>query len=162
MLTQKRLKELLSYDPDTGEFRWRMTLNNRAPSGSVSGYVNHHGYVRIMIDKKTYQAHRLAWLYVYGEFVPELDHKNGVRSDNSISNLRPATRSQNLGNSRKPSTNRSGKKGVSWNESRQKWRADIQHNGRHIWLGRFDTSEAAHAAYCKAARELFGEFAQTS
>ena len=92
MLTQARLKKLLSYNTDTGEFRWRVTRRGAARAGSVAGCVRHDGYVRIAIDGKRYLAHRLAWLYVHGELVPELDHANGVRSDNRLDNLRPATR----------------------------------------------------------------------
>ena len=162
MLTQERLKELLSYDPDTEEFRWRVTRGGTARAGSVAGYARPDGYIKIKIDGKFYLAHRLAWLYVHREFVPEIDHINGVLSDNRIANLRPATHSQNLGNGRKHSDNTSGFKGVHWDKRRKKWRAVIGHNSCQIHLGRFDTIEEAHAAYCDKARELFGEFARTS
>ena len=158
MLTQERLKELLSYDPATGVFRWRVSLSNRAPSGSVAGCIRPDGYVQIMIDGKHYLAHRLAWLYVHGELAPQLDHADGNPSNNRISNLRPATQSQNNGNARKRSDNTSGKKGVSWHKRDKKWQSRIKHNGRQIYLGYFETAKAAHAAYCEKARELFGEF----
>ena len=161
MLAQERLKELMSYDPAAGEFRWRVSRGPRR-AGSVSGCMNVRGYIQIKIDGKDYLAHRLAWLYVHGEFVQELDHINGIRTDNRISNLRPATRSQNNGNARKQSNNTSGLKGVSWYKRLQKWKAQITFNGRYIWLGIFDTREAAHAAYCAKSRELFGEFARAA
>jgi hypothetical protein len=91
----------------------------------------------------------------------EIDHANGTRDDNRWSNLRSATRSQNLVNARKPSTNTSGLKGVSWDAERGNWRAYLTLNGRNKYLGRFADPAEAHRAYFAAARLHFGEFART-
>ena len=161
MSTAERVRELLSYDPETGDFRWMVSRGGQR-AGSIARCVRHDGYVVIMIDRKLYYAHQLAWLYMHGELVSELDHINGIRSDNRIFNLRPATRTQNNGNSRKPKHNTSGFKGVCYHKRDKKWQAQIHHKGRQIWLGLFDTAEAAHAAYCEKANELFGEFARAA
>ena len=156
MLTQARLKQVLTYDPDSGTFTrikptWKRTSLRPRPDC----------YIGMSIDNRAYPCHRLAWLYVYGSF-PDgyLDHINGDRHDNRIANLRPATRSQNHGNSRRPRNNTSGFKGVI--KFRTKWLAQITKNNRNIYLGTFNTPEAAHAAYCEAAQKLFGEFARAA
>ena len=88
-LTQSRLKEVLAYDPYSGKFTWKVSLNTKIRAGSAAGCLSPEGYIRITIGGKKYKAHRLAWFYVYGYF-PEnqVVHLNGARSDNRISNLR--------------------------------------------------------------------------
>jgi hypothetical protein len=99
-LTQSRLKELLIYDPDTGIFRRRIACGI-AVAGSTPGNINAMGYLDISIGCKRYYAHRLAWLYVYGEWPSlEIDHINCDRLDNRISNLRDVTHHQNMNNLR--------------------------------------------------------------
>lgn len=140
MLTQERLKELLDYDPLTGIFSWRVTTNNNgAKVGDIAGCDTGEGYLSIQVDGRLYLAHRLAWLYAYGDWPPtDIDHKNRVRASNQISNLRAVTRGENLQNSSLRSDNTSGVKGVHWAKERGKWAAAIQLNGRSVPLGRFD------------------------
>lgn len=157
-LSQDRLKDLFGYNADTGLFyrkKKRSGCSFKKPPGNPS-----HGYIRIQIDGVSYQAHRLAWLYFYGEW-PEtdLDHINGDRSDNRIVNLRLATRSQNLMNMR---TRRRGLKGVYFDKRQQRWCARIHIEYKTIWLGSHKTEEEAHAAYQLAAIEYHGEFARAS
>lgn len=160
-LTAERLREKLDYDPNAGIFRWRSSGNSRVGSGSVAGTPHSMGYVQITIDKKHYFAHRLAWLYVYGEWPPgQLDHRDAIRSHNRIENLRPATQSQNLANQRRRAYSRSGFKGVSWHDATNKWRAMIRKDGRIISLGLYATPAEAHQAYISKAIELFGNFAR--
>lgn len=162
-LTQARLKEVLNYDPETGVFTWKARANvqwDARYAGATAGCENGQGYILICIDGCLYRAHRLAWLYVHGEWVPNLDHKDTIRSHNRMDNLRPATQSQNLGNQRKSKINTSGFKGVHWHKGGKRWAAGIRLHGRSTHLGLFDTPEAAYAAYCEAARERFGEFAR--
>ena len=156
MLTQARLKEVLRYVPDSGEFFWLVSTSNRMPVGAKAGVVN-NCYGAIGIDGVRYYSHRLAWLYVYGELPKHIDHINQDKTDNRISNLREANKVQNGGNS-KARKSRSGLKGACWHKASGRWVARVQYDGRQIYLGLFDTAEEAHATYCCAAEELYQEF----
>jgi hypothetical protein len=124
--------------------------------------MNMSGYWHVGVDGDEYKAHRLAWLFVHGEWpAGRLDHENGDTADNRIANLRPVTHSQNIANSRLRRDSTSGFKGVSFYTSAGKWGANINKDGRRHYLGLFNTPEEAHAAYCEAACELHGEFART-
>lgn len=158
-LTLDRLKALLSYDMETGQFTWlaRTTRTTNIAVGSIAGHVHKSGYCVICIDGKGYKAHRLAWMYVHGA-MPEntIDHINGARSDNRIDNLRQATNQQNAENKRKPHANNShGYLGVSREGPR--WKARIRVDYKEKYLGLFATPEEAHAAYL-AAKAKFHPF----
>jgi hypothetical protein len=90
------------------------------------------------------------------------DHRNTCRQDNRRENLRVATNAENNRNKRLTKDNTSGLKGASWHSRDRKWLSQIQLNGKNVHLGRFDSAEEAHAAYCKAAREFHGEFARAA
>ena len=153
-LTRARLRELLHYDRDTGEFRWWRRVGDEVQLGEKAGYLE------IRIDGRAYQAHQLAWRYKTGRWCrPLIDHRDGDGTNNRWTNLRQATPSQNTANSRRPRHNTSGYKGVSLRTS-GRWRAVVCNKGRLISLGTFATPEAAHAAYAATARKLFGEFAR--
>lgn len=154
-LTQERLKELLHYDPETGIFT-NLTQRGKVKKGAVAGSKYSTGYICIEIYYKRYQAHRLAWLYVYGEFpANQIDHINEIKDDNRIVNLRSATNLENQHNvSSLQSNNTSGFRGVFWRKNRKKWKAIIYLNGRPKHLGHFDTAEEASEAYVTAKREL--------
>lgn len=156
-LTAERLRELLNYNPDTGIFTYRIVRPGQ-PAGLVAGSLNKFGYLRIRIDGRKYMAHRLAWLYVHGVWPPsELDHRNRVKRDNRIDNLRPTTRSGNTQNQiRARADSHSGLKGARRDRSR--WAARITVNGKEKTLGRFDTAEEAHACYMRAKKELHPSF----
>ena len=164
-LDQAQLKKFLSYDPETGVFIRVATssLKTRRHIGEIAGYITSNGYWVIAIEHKRnrFRAHRLAWLFMTGKW-PEndIDHINGDRLDNRWINLREATRSQNLGNSRIPSTNKSGFKGVSFDHVRGKWKAQITLDGVHYFLGRYDEIEDAIQAYRSALGGHFGKFAR--
>lgn len=155
--TCKALVDALTYDPETGEFRWRANRPNYIRTGRVAGSIDENGYSRICFKKKNYFSHRLAWLFMTGEWpVLAIDHKNMVKHDNRFSNLRLATIYQN-------SANRRGRgrlpKGVARLPS-GKFQAQIKAHHRNYYLGSFGTPEEAGAAYEKKAVEIFGEFAR--
>ena len=151
ILTNARLRTLLSYDVDTGVFTWRATRRN-CKQGAVAGTLDAKGYRRISVDSKVYLAHRLAWFYKTGHWpVCELDHINRQRDDNRISNLREANRTINTQNTNLRKDNPTGYRGVGWHKASNKWRARIQVNGKMLELGYFDDVEAASTAYQKAA-----------
>jgi HNH endonuclease len=155
-LTRARLRELLHYDEDTGEFRWWMRVGDEVRLGEVAGHVE------IRVDERTYRAHQLAWFYTTGRWGrPMIDHRDGNSTNNRWTNLRRATASQNRANSRRSRHNTSGFKGVCLCRRSGRWHAYVYKNGRRIHLGMFARPEAAHAAYVAAARKLFGEFART-
>jgi hypothetical protein len=157
VLTADRLRELFEYDPDSGLFVSIRRNNNRFPAGRIAGTLDKAGYVVIHIDGRVYKAHRLAWLYMTGEWPKkQMDHINLVKADNRWVNLREATHAQNMAN--RTSYGKSGFKGVVWNESAKKWQAQLKADGKQEYLGVFATKEEAHAAYCKAAQERFGGF----
>lgn len=155
-ISLERLQEVLDYDAATDVFRRKTGIR----AGEIAGW-DCRGYTRIEIDGERARAHRLAWLWVNGEYPRgPIDHINGDRSDNRISNLREATLSQNAANQRTRSDNASGLKGVSWREEEKLYVACIRMHGKSNHLGYFKTAEAAHRAYCEAAKQTFGEFAR--
>lgn len=162
-LTSDKLRHFLAYDAETGDFRWNVTRSKGRPAGSLAGGLSKAtGYVKIMLNGASYPAHRLAWLYVYGRWpTNEIDHINGNKADNRVSNLREATSSQNTINRRILKSNKSGVRGVRFYPPRQKWHARIMINRTQKHLGYFDTIETAEAAYRAAQIELHGAFAHS-
>lgn len=155
-LTHARVLQLLTYEPDTGEFRWRITDRCRT-AGEVAGCKKtSDGYTRIGIDGRLYLASRLAWFYVNGRW-PEaqIDHENLRRGDNRWKNLRDATNKQNNENRILQKNSRSGVMGVSWFEPRKKWQVGIKHHGVRKNLGYFGSLLDAVATRLRAERALF-------
>ena len=152
MITAELARSILDYNPTTGIFTWK--------TGQLAGGVSNCGYLRICIKRRKYLAHRLAWLMMTSKWpVDQLDHINGVRTDNRWSNLRAATNAQNTINSDYP--NRTGLRGI-YRHKHGGWAAAIKTSGHRLHLGYYKTPEEAHAAYCEAALEFHGEFARTS
>ncbi|AJY13486.1 HNH endonuclease [Burkholderia dolosa] len=153
-LAAQRLRELLNYDPETGVLTWRVGRQGNAGAGSVAGDVNARGYRRVSVDRRRVMAHVLIWVIVTGEWPDrDIDHVNGVRSDNRWSNLRLATRSENNQNQRNARRdNVAGLLGVSPN--RDRWAASITVDGQKQHIGTYDTPELAHAAYLDAKRRV--------
>ena len=153
ILTQERLKELLSYDPETGVFvRIKQTSSN-AKIGDVAGAARCDGYRIIQIDHKQFTAHRLAWLYMTGAFPPDqIDHIDRNTTNNRFANLRAVTQSENMHNLGKNKYNNSGYRGVSYQKCSKKWYASIKLNNVQKNLGYFFTPEEASAAYLAAQR----------
>lgn len=158
------LKGLLSYDPDSGEFRW-IEQRGRANAGDVAGteWKGHatNSYRIICVNKIKYLAHRLAWFYVTGDWLgseTQIDHKDGNGLNNSIKNLRIVVGGGNQHNRGSQSNSKSGIKGVVYDSKLLKWRAGIRFSKKYIHLGRFDSAEEAGRAYLAKAKELHGEF----
>lgn len=154
-LTAARLREVLAYDALTGIFTWRYR-KGYVPAGSDAGTRKETGYIDISIDRRLYKAHRLAWMYVYGQWPTQMiDHINGVRDDNRIANLRDVTCSVNCQNRRSPRRNsKSPYLGITWEKAKSKWAAQIRSEGKVILLGYFDDPAVAHTAYVAAKRQL--------
>lgn len=162
-LTHDRLKYLVEYNSDTGDFTRLISTSGRSMAGTLCGDTDSKGYWRLRVDGRRYLSHRLAWFYMTGEWPPsEVDHKNLCRTDNRWSNLRLADAFQNKRNTPAYKNNKSGFKGVSWHTCSHKWRARIRVQGKEVNLGLFDTPEEANLAYKKAALENFGEFARAA
>lgn len=155
-LTADRLRALLHYDPTTGIFTNRVHRGSTARAGNVAGCLStSDGYLRIRIDGRQYLAHRLAWLHVTGCWPSgEVDHRNGVRTDNRFANLRDATSSVNSQNLRaaRRDNKTAGLLGVSYMASKGRYRATICVSGKHLHLGLFSSPEEAHVAYRAAKR----------
>lgn len=150
MITQERLKELLSYDPDTGVFTWKVSRGNCKScdkAGSIAAGSGGKSYLQIMVDGKRYLAHRLAWIHRHGHFPPhEIDHINGDGVDNRLCNLRSVTGSENRKNRRLQSNNISGTCGVYWHKASGKWQAQIKVDSKYLHLGSFeDINDAVKA-----------------
>lgn len=159
VITQERIKEVLEYDSITGEWKWKVSTGKRVSVGSVAGCINkNNGYHYIRIDGKQYLSSRLAWLYMKGEWPDEVDHIDRNVLNNSWSNLREANRFQNCQNQKLSASNTSGVKGVSWDDSRQKWRAKIVANGKIYHIGRYDKKENAIEARKLAEIKYHKEF----
>lgn len=154
-LTAERLRALVHYEPTTGQFTRIKALHGNAV-GPLKGYVDSVGYQILKVDYKNRKAHRLAWLYVHGEWpTGVIDHINGDRLDNRIANLRDTTATVNAQNVVAPlRTNRLGLRGVSFNATRCKYVASIMANKVRRFLGAFESAEEASAAYQAAKREL--------
>lgn len=159
-VTGSTLELMLSYDPAHGTFRHQTGRGPRSGGvGSIAGTRTNNGYVSIVVCGQRFLAHRLAWLWMTGDWPKgEIDHINGNRSDNRFCNLREATRSQQGANGGKRITNSSGVVGVHFDRSRAKFASRIGVNNKTINLGRFATLREAAAARETAEKKFFGRF----
>lgn len=156
------LRQIVAYDESTGDLLWKRTWGKRIKGEKVGTEIGQEGYMRLKFSGRNYQIHRLVWLYVHGQWPSGfVDHIDGNPRNNRIENLREASQSENLANSRKSKRNTSGFKGVSLAHN-QKWRAYVSAKGKTHWLGYFKTKEEAFAARIVAASRLHGEFARHS
>lgn len=154
MLTQQRLKELFTYDPETGKFTRNMSVQGRHAE-VIAGGMTVKGYLSIGVDRKSYLAHRLAFLYMTGEWPKEhVDHINEIKTDNRWINLRDCTRSENFKNTGPRKTSKTGVKGVSKTPK-----------GKYLVMfcvGTYNSLEEGKAAYEKMAVLYHGEFVHKS
>ena len=151
-MTQDELKSLFWYHPEFGVFYWRQELRNGAIKPfDMAGCKDKDGYTQIKLKGRVYRAHKLAWLYMYGETPRMVDHINGDRSDNRIANLRLASVKQNNENTTLRRDNKTGCRGVSFSQREGKYVARVEHNGKKILIGYFDDLAKA-ADQVQAAR----------
>ena len=163
--TPEQIREALDYDPETGIFTWR--ANRSFPpkavhrAGDRAGYMASDGYWRINVGQTKRRASLMAWVWMTGEWPPVgIDHKNRNVADDRWENLRLADKQQNAANMAMRSSNTCGFKGVR--RMRGRWSARIMVDRKERWLGMFDTPEAAHEAYIRAAKAYFGEYARAA
>jgi hypothetical protein len=159
MLDQAVLKSLLYYHPESGIFTW-LVKRGKSRAGARAGHQHKlTGYRVIGVNGKIYPEHRLAWLYMTGNWpINKIDHIDREQTNNIWSNLRAATTQQNAGNCKIRSDNTSGYRGVSWYRNNGKWRAGIKIDGKDKHLGFFNSPEEAFEAYKAKAMEVFGEY----
>jgi hypothetical protein len=153
-----RIRQLLTYDRENGTFSW---LKARGRQKEIAGRLITYGYRQIQIDGRLILAHQLVWFMEKGVWpASPLDHINGIPGDNRIQNLREASVAQNAWNKKRPSTNTSGYKGVSWVQRDGKWLVQIKANGKRHHVGLFRDLDEAAMAYAAAAYRHYGEFAR--
>lgn len=150
-----RLKELLDYDPVTGQFFWLIKPSIRVDIGDIAGRKTMGGYIEIIIKGKIHKAHRLAFLIMTG-FMPsgQVDHINGIRHDNCFSNLRDVDADRNSKNKSIYKNNKSGASGVHWCKNRNRWYASIRVCGKVKYLGVYFSLSDAKSARIKAERNF--------
>ena len=158
ILTQQRLQQLYHYDPETGHFTRKFeTVLNKA--GTQSGFIRKDGYIQIEIDKRHYLGHRLAWLYMTGEWPKnEIDHINRIKHDNRYCNLRDVRRYINSLNKNIPKNNTSGHTGIKWEKKSNKWQVKFQMDNKIYNLGSFyDLEIALQVKEAKVKELLYNE-----
>lgn len=161
-ITVSQARERLIYDPETGHLLWRWHRNSHM-IGRVAGCVDSKGYIRISMTidgcQRSFQSHRLAWLIYHGRWPKDqLDHINGDKTDNRICNLRECNQAENNANTRLYKNNKSGIKGVTWDENRKMWSAHITVDKKLMRLGRFKTKEEAALVRKQAFEDYYHEF----
>jgi len=158
-LTQQILNDLFEYRD--GLLFWKVDRRgNKLQGKQASRLKKSNGYHEVTISKKKYYAHRVIFMMFHGRWPEQIDHIDGDRSNNVLSNLREANNAQNNRNTKLRSTNTSGFKGVFYNKRNHNYNASITVNYKSIHLGCFPTAQDAHEAYKKAALELHGDFAR--
>ena len=150
------MAEYLSYDPATGELRWRKSKNSRARVGTVVSRTTEKGYLRFFFNGRQYRVHRVAFALMTGRW-PEhqIDHKNGDPADNRWENLREVSNAVNCQNRHRPKC-RSGLLGAHL--AGRRFSSEITVNGVRRRLGHFDTAQEAHEAYVRARQEIGAGF----
>jgi hypothetical protein len=165
-LTAKQLRAKLDYDLETGRFTWKWRPLathgwNTRYAGTTAGALKPNGYIQILLQTRLHLAHRLAYLWMTGEWPDgEIDHRDGNRANNAWNNLRPASSSQQRMNATRRADNTSGFKGVCWEPRRGYWYFEIRAGGKRQIFPNYATAEEAHKARTEAARRLHGTFAR--
>lgn len=173
--TPEELHQLLEYCPDTGKLYWKTRpeqmfatprayaiWNSRFPGTEAFTAIKGSGYYHGKIFGRPYLANRVIWAMNTGSWPSDqIDHINGDRLNNRMTNLRESSSAQNMRNQGARKTNKTGFKGVDFDKRAGKFRAQITVNWNKLFLGYHSCPEVAHAAYCEAAEKMHGEFART-
>ena len=147
MIDQDAVKKLFHYDAESGLLLWRNGNNRNVKPWQEAKASNGHGYYTAKINGKTYLVHRLIWLYVHGNFPHKyIDHKNRIRNDNRLCNLRDVNTTDNAQNISLPNHNKSGHIGVSWFKLQKSWTVYVKVNKKNKWLGCYKNLDDAVAA----------------
>jgi hypothetical protein len=155
MMTRMRLVELFDYDKSTGLFTRKVSVR-KDRIGTIAGAANGFGHIQIRVDGTLFMAHRLAWMWMYGEWPStNIDHVNGIPNDNRISNLRLATPKENQENVKLRIDSSTGCRGVNWNKAERKWVSRVQHYKERIVVGKFDSLFEAVCAVKSARNSLY-------
>lgn len=158
-MTQDELKSILHYDLDTGLFTWLISPAKQTLIGTVAGHRNEKGYIKIGYKRKIYAAHRLAWLYVTGEWpVDQIDHWDLIKDNNRWLNLRECSNRENQFNQNVRIDNLLGVRNIS--KRKGKFMVRFQYNGKHRSFGTFSSLEEAKTRADHLRKELHGEFAK--
>jgi len=152
MITQTRLRELLDYNELTGVFTWK-TSRRGVKAGGIAGSLNSNGYILVVCDGRRYLAHRLVWLYTHGGWPTyELDHKDLVKTNNALTNLRDVSHRENMQNLQRHRNGRLA--GTTFFKRDQNWFARIRIAGQQKFLGYYPSELEAHLAYKTALAGL--------
>jgi len=144
---------------ENNEIFWKKSPSYKIKAGQKAGCVHKDGYKRVTLKRRTYTEHRIIYLMNHGVLPDAIDHIDGDKTNNNITNLRPSTLSQNQANRKAGKNNSSGRKGVVWNKKTGKWQAQIKAHGKYNYLGSFESIDVAAHEYNKAAVKHYGEFA---
>lgn len=174
------LRSCFDYNPATGALIWKARATDQFKTlnscgiwhsrfcGKAAGSLDNKGYRTICLQvdgkKQSVKAHVVAWALSYGAW-PEryVDHVNGMKDDNRLTNLRKASTAENARNRGPTRANKTGLKGVTFTANGKRFRAQIKgEDSRVVYLGTFSSAEAAHSSYSSAARRLHGEFARNA
>jgi hypothetical protein len=157
-ITLEYINEYLTYDSLSGNL-YQRKKRPKIQVGALAGALTGKGYRYIQLNGKKYPAHHIVWLLETGELPKkQIDHIDGDKLNNNFLNLREVTNKQNTENRGKQKNNKTGYKGVSFNNRLQKYVSQIQHNNQPIYIGVYATAYEAHLAYEKKAKELFTHY----
>jgi hypothetical protein len=147
VIDQETVRKLFHYDAESGILLWRYGNGKNVKPWQQAKSLNGQGYCTVKVNGTNYRVHRLIWLYVYGDFPKEdIDHKNRIRNDNRLCNLRAVSRTDNCQNISLPNHNKSGHIGVSWFDLRKTWTVYVKVNKKNKWLGYYKNLDDAIAA----------------
>jgi hypothetical protein len=156
MIDQNTVRKLFHYDAESGMLFWRNGNGRNVKPWQEAKSCNGQGYYSVKVNGTNYRVHRLIWLYVYGNFpTKDIDHKNRIRTDNRLCNLRDVSRTDNCQNISLPNHNKSGHIGVSWFQLRKTWTVYVKVNKKNKWLGYYKNLDDAIAARKEGEKQYY-------